>query len=270
MLVQRTKRWSKTPLLYAILAMLALLWAYPMIQAVIESLKINGFSNYASVIHYHGISYYRVLLNSFFISGSVCLIVSLFSSLGAYGISKMNMPFKNVFYYGLLACLAIPPAAVLSPLFTTAKQLHLMNTYWGLILPIAAFNAPFMLLVMKNYFDTIPDGILEAARIDGCSPIRIYYTLILPLGLPAIVNTMVLTFIYSWNDFMLPLMFIRDESKFTVTLAAQFFSGTTNQTPEMVAMLYAALVLMSIPSILIYLFSQRYLQAGLTAGAVKS
>lgn len=265
----RTRRWE-TPLVYVILTALALVWAYPMLQAVIESLKINGIRNYEAVIHYPGVNYFKVLFNSFFISISVCAIVSLLASLGAFGISKMNIPFKNIFYYGLLACLAIPPAAVVSPLFVTAKNLHLMNTYWGLILPIAAFNAPFMLLVMKNYFDGIPDGILEAARIDGSSRIRMYFSLILPLGLPALVNTAVLTFIYSWNDFFLPLLFIRDESKFTVTLASQFFSGTVNQTPEMVAMLYAALVLMSIPSIVIYLFSQRFLQAGLTTGAVKS
>lgn len=177
---------------------------------------------------------------------------------------------RPVLYYALLACLAIPPAAVISPLFVTAKTLGIMNSYWAVILPLAAFNAPFMLLIIKNYFDTVPDSILEAATIDGCSRFRMYYTIMIPLGLPAILNVAVLTFIYSWNDFLMPLMFIREKSMFTVTLASQFFSGTVNQTPEMVAQLYAALILMTIPSLILYFFSQRFLKAGLTAGAVKS
>jgi raffinose/stachyose/melibiose transport system permease protein len=262
-------QWQKS-LSVLCISVLAAVWLYPMIESLHQSLKINGFHNYLAVIHYPGIDYFRTLFNSFFISVSTCLLVTLFSSLGAYCFSKMKFFMRPVLYYALLACLAIPPAAVISPLFVTAKTLGVMNSYWAVILPLAAFNAPFMLLIIKNYFDAVPDSILEAATIDGCSRFRMYYTIMIPLGLPAILNVAVLTFIYSWNDFLMPLMFIREKSMFTVTLASQFFSGTVNQTPEMVAQLYAALILMTIPSLILYFFSQRFLKAGLTAGAVKS
>lgn len=263
------RKWQSLLALICI-CLLAIVWLYPMIISVQQSFKINGFHNYLAVIQYPGISYFRVLFNSLFIAVSTCFIVTLFGSLGAYCFSKMKFAMKPVFYYALLACLAIPPAAVISPLFVTAKTLGIMNTYWAIILPSAAFNAPFMLLIIKNYFDSVPDSILEAATIDGCSRFKTYYTIMIPLGLPAIINVAVLTFIYSWNDFLIPLMFIREKTMFTITLATQFFSGTINQTPEMVAQLYAALILMTIPSLILYFISQRFIQAGLTAGAVKS
>lgn len=252
-----------------ILILFFILWMYPITQSIIESLKIKGLDNYLAVLKYPKINYPRVLFNSFFIAISSSFVVTVIASLAAYAFSKMKFVFKNVLYYSLLACLAIPAAAVMTPMFFTAKALHMMNSYRSLILPLVAFNAPFMLMVLKNYFDSIPDTILEAASIDGSSTFRTYATIIMPLGLPAIVNVAVLTFIYSWNDFLIPLLFVRKEQMYTVTLATQFFTAAKNQTPEMVAQLYAALMLMTLPSILIYMFSQKYLQAGLTTGAIK-
>jgi len=254
----------------AVLIVFAVIWLYPLVESVIQSLQINGFDNYLAVIQHPKVDYFRVVFNSLFVAFCSMLIVSVLASLAAYAFAKMQFRFKNVLFYSLVACLAIPATAVMSPLFFTMKSLHLMNTYWSLILPLAAFNAPFMLLILKNYFEGIPNAILEAGMIDGSSSIRLYRQIMLPLGLPAIINVMVLTFIYSWNDYIIPLLFVRKESMYTVTLATQFFTGTTGQTPEMVAQLYAALILMTIPSIIIYLFGQRYMQAGLTAGAVKS
>lgn len=263
-------RKAKNLAVLAILTILAVIWAYPVAHSIMESLKINGFKNYIMVINHPEVHYFRVLFNSLFISVCASILVGIFVALAAYAFSKMEFRFKNFFYYSLLACLAIPPAAVMTPLFFTTKTLHLMDTYWSLILPLVAFNAPFMLLVVKNYFDTIPNSILEAAEIDGSSSFRTFITIIMPLGVPAMVNILVLTFVYAWNDYLIPLLFVRKESLYTVTLATSYFTATKNQTPEMVAQLYAALVLMTIPSILIYLFSQRYLQNGLTAGAIKN
>lgn len=257
-------------IIQAVLAIFAALWLYPLVEALVQSFKVGGFHNYWAVLHHPKVNYFLVVLNSLFVSFCTMMIVGLFATLGAYAFSKMQFPLKNVLFYSLVACLAIPATAVMSPLFFTMKSLHLMNTYWSLILPLAAFNAPFMLLILKNYFDGIPNAILEAGMIDGSSSLRMYRQILIPLGMPAIINIMVLTFIYSWNDYITPLLFVRKESMYTVTLATQYFTGTTSQTPEMVAQLYAALILMTIPSIIIYVFGQRYMQSGLTEGAVKS
>lgn len=263
-------KWQNKLLIQAVLVVFAALWLYPIVQSVQQSFKIKGIQNYMAVLHHPKVNYYHVLSNSFIIAISTTILVAVFASLAAFAFSKKNFRLKNLFYYSLVACLAIPPAAVMSPMFFTAKNLGIMNTHLAVILPLVAFNAPFMLMIVKNYFDTIPNTILEAAIIDGCSSFQIYRIIMLPLGMPALINIAVLSFIYSWNDFFLPLLFIRKEAMYTVTLAAQFFTGTTNQTPEMVAQLYAALILMTIPSIIIYVISQKYLQSGLTAGAVKS
>jgi raffinose/stachyose/melibiose transport system permease protein len=254
---------------FVILLAIAAVWVYPIANAVFQSLKIRGFGNYLAVIQYPRVRYFRVVANSFFIATATSCCVTLIASLGAYAFSKLPFRGSAFLYVAILACLAVPPAAMMSPLFISIKQLGLMNRYASLILPLVAFNTPFMLMILKNYFDTIPDSLLEAARLDGASRNVIYRCIIMPLGIPAIVNTLVLTFIYSWNDFLIPLLFVRRESMYTVTLAASFFMAAKNQTPEMVAQLYAALVLMTVPSILIYLAGQRYFVGGLTAGAVK-
>lgn len=116
----------------------------------------------------------------------------------------------------------------------------------------------------------MPDEIIEAARVDGCGSLRIWARILMPISTPMIATTGVLTFVYSWNEYLIPLLLIRDESKYPVTLASTYFMETRSQTPEMVAQEYAALILMTIPSIIVYLISQKWLQSGITAGAVKS
>jgi raffinose/stachyose/melibiose transport system permease protein len=252
-----------------VLSLLAVIWMYPITLSLFQSFKIDGINNYIEVLKNPNINYLRVLFNSMFISVSVTLLVLILTSLAGFAISKMNFRFKDVVYYSLLACLSLPPIAIISPIFFTVKQLGLMDTYAAVILPIVAFQAPFILLLVKNYFDHIPDSLLEAAVIDGSSTFRALFVVIIPLGMPVIINGAVLTFIGAWNEFLLPLLFVRDNDMFTIPLTTNFYLSTMNQTPKMVAQMYASLILMTIPSIIIYVISQKHLHAGLTAGAVK-
>ena len=155
-------------------------------------------------------------------------------------------------------------------LFFTVSRLKMIDTYSGVILPLAAFHAPFMLMLVKNYFDKIPNELIEAVKIDGVSNFRIYLHIMLPLSIPIIATVSVLTFVYSWNEYLIPLLFIRSEVKYTVTLAARYFMETTHQSPADVARVYSALIMMTIPSVAIFLISQKYFQTGITAGAIKS
>ena len=265
----RLKTGSKI-IVYAVLLFFLVIWIYPIYVAVTKSFNINGFGNYAAVLNHPKINYFRVVFNSLLVSTCTSLVVVIITTLGSYAFSKMRFAGSKVFYLLLLACLAVPAAAVTSPMFFTVKTLKIMNTYAGLILPMVAFNAPLMLMVVKNYFDGIPNEIIEAATIDGCGSFSIYRNVMLPLSVPIIANISVLTFVYSWNDYLTPLLFTRDEAMYTVTIAATYFMETRSQTPEMVAQLYAALILMTIPSVIVYLCAQKYLQSGITAGAVKS
>ena len=254
---------------YIVLIICAVIWIMPLVIAVTKSFTINGFGNYAYVLSYEKINYFRVIFNSLFIGVVTAVTVTLITTLAAFGFSKMKFRGSKIIYGAILACLAVPVAAVTSPLFATIKNLNLIDNHFGVILPLIAFNAPMMLLMLKNYFDTIPDELLESVRIDGGSSFCIWRQFMIPLSVPMIANVLVLTFIYSWNDYLVPLLVMRSEENYPVTLAAQYFMSSTYQSPIDVARIYAVMILLTLPSILIYLASQKFLVAGITSGSVK-
>ncbi len=259
----------RTYVIQAFLTVLAVVWLYPITQSLIQSFRLDGIRNYINVLRNPQINYLKVLMNSLLISVCATLLVLILTAMGGYAFSKMTFRFKSVIYYSLLACLSLPPIAMLSPLFFTVKQMGLMNTYAAVILPVVAFQAPFILLLVKNYFDQIPDSLLEAAVIDGASSLQTLFIVIVPIGAPVLINGAALTFINSWNEFFLPLIFLNDSGKYTIPLTANYYMSTMNQTPRMVAQMYAALILMTLPSIIVYLVAQNNLRSGLTAGAEK-
>jgi raffinose/stachyose/melibiose transport system permease protein len=257
-------------LMFGVVAVFFLIWMYPIAVAIGKSFAINGIGNYLDVLNNPRVHYFQVIGNSFFVAVSTSLIVIVITSLAGFAFAKMRFRGNRVIYFLLLACLAVPIASVTMPMFFTIKSLHLVNTFGGVILPLVAFNSLIMLLLMKNYYDGVPDEIIEAATMDGASSLGIFVRIMLPLSVPIIATVGVLTFVYSWNDYLIPLLFIRDEANYTVTIAATYFMDSRNQSPAQVAQLYAALIMMTIPSVVVYLLSQRYLQSGITAGAVKS
>lgn len=254
---------------YIIFIFCAFIWIFPIGIAIIKSLQISGFKNYQYILNYKKISYFKVVFNSLFIAIFTAIAVTFITTLSAYAFSKMKFKGSKLIYGMMLACLTVPVASVTSPLFATIKRLNLLDNYFGVIIPLVAFNAPMMLLMVKNYFDTIPDELLESAKLDGASTFRIWYEFMIPLGSPIIANVMVLTFIYSWNDYLIPLLVMRNEQNYTVTLAAQYFVSSTYQSPEDVARIYAVMLLLTLPSILVYLFSQKFLVVGIASGSVK-
>ena len=255
--------------IYLVMILCAVIWIAPIGVALIKSFQINGLDNYRYVLTYEKISYFRVVLNSMSIAVFTALLVTLITTLAGFAFSKMDFWGKKFLYGATLACLAVPVAAVTSPLFATIKNLGFLDKHIGVILPLVAFNVPMMLLMIKNYFDTIPNELIESATMDGATSIRIWYEFMLPLSVPIIANVLVLTFIYSWNDYLVPLLVMRSESNYTVTLAAQFFMSSTYQSPADVARIYAVMMLLTLPSVLVYLFSQRFLVSGMMAGSVK-
>jgi raffinose/stachyose/melibiose transport system permease protein len=264
------KRTGAKTIMYGVLILFFLIWMYPIYIAVTKSFAINGVGNYLDVLNNPNVHYFQVIGNSMTIALATAVIVIAVTSLAGYAFAKMHFKGKEVLYFLLLACLAVPIASVTMPMFFTVKSLHLLNTFGGVILPLVAFNSIIMLLLMRSYYEGIPDEIIEAANMDGAGSLGVYLRIMLPLSTPIIATVGVLTFVYSWNEYLIPLLFIRDEANYTVTIAATYFMDSRNQSPEQIAQLYAALILMTIPSVIVYLLSQRYLQAGITAGSVKS
>jgi len=265
----KRKRLLGWGVMYLVLIVLAALWIYPIGVAIVKSFAVGGVANYEAVLNHPRFNYWSAVGNSFLIAGVSTAVIVVVSVLGGYAFSRMQFRGHVFFYRALLACLAIPVASVITPLFFSINTVGLRDSYVGVILPLVAFNMLTMLLLMKNHFDGIPTELIEAATIDGASPFRILRSVFLPLSGPVLANVSVLSFVYCWNEYLLPNLLLSTESKYPVTVAVGLLQYQ-RMSQEQIGQLYAGLILLTIPSVLVYLFSQRYLQAGLTAGAVKS
>lgn len=255
--------------MYATLTFLSVLWLYPIGVAIWKSVAVGGWNNYAVVLNHDTFDYWSAIGNSFLMAGVSAIVIMIISALAGYAFSKMRFRGREVIYRLLLACLAVPIAAVVTPLFFSINSLGLRNTHLGVILPLIAFNVLMMLLMMRNHFDTIPDELIEAATLDGCGSFTIWWRVLLPLTGPTLATVGVLAFVYSWNEYLLPNLLLSSPELFPVTQAISLLQFD-RMSQEQISQLYSGLILMTIPSVIVYLISQRYLQAGVTAGAVKS
>ncbi len=204
--------------------------------------------------------------NSVIVTGATTIIVLACASLAAYGFARLDFFLKNVWYPLFLMGLMLPFVVVLVPLFQIERTLHLFNTYPGLILPYVGFGLPFAILVLKNYFDSVPREMEEAALVDGATRLRIFASIVLPVTLPALTTVAIFQAVASWNEFVFALLFMTQDVMRTVPLAIIPFIGQFgNQTEYMFAML----VTITVPPIVLFVALQRYFVGGLTAGAIK-
>ncbi len=255
--------------MYAVLIVLAAMWVYPIVVAFVKSFSIGGLGNYRAVLEHDRFDYWAAIGNSFLLAGTSTIVIVVLTSLAGFAFARMRFRGRGLLYKALLACMAIPVASVVTPLFSTMNDLGLRDTYVGVIIPLVAFNVLVMLLLMKNHFESIPQELVEAATIDGARPFGVFTRIFLPLSGPVLANVSVLSFVYCWNEYLLPNLLLSTPSKFPVTQAVALLQYE-RMSQEQIGQLYAGLILMTIPSVIVYLFSQKYLQSGLTAGAVKS
>jgi multiple sugar transport system permease protein len=206
----------------------------------------------------------RAFLNSTIIALAVTLFSLLFNSMAGYAFAKLKFRGRDKLFGFLLAALVIPTQIGMLPLFLMLKSVGLVNTYWGAILPSMA--TIFGIFLMRQFMSSIPDDLLDAARIDGASEFRIYWSMVLPLARPILVTLALFTFMATWNDFMWPLIVLTDESKYTLPVGIASLSGEHSQDIEL---MMASSVVTVIPVLLLFIFLQRYYIAGLMVGSVK-
>jgi raffinose/stachyose/melibiose transport system permease protein len=250
--------------LQIILLLLTIPYAIPLVQMFLGSIGGKGFLNY-KVVWDTGVVpiYFR---NSLIISAGVILLVYIFSMTAGFGFAKLHVFGKEVFFWLILIALTLPEVILLSPLFVTFQKMNLFNTFLAVILPIAALQLPFTILLTRNFDSGIPNELMEAAKIDGAGIFLTFWYIILPLTKPIASSIIVLTLINSWNTYLLPLLFLQSPHMQTVTLLPQFFQGefTNDQTK-----ILAAAVLTAIPEIIVYLLMQKNFEKGMSAGALK-
>lgn len=208
-------------------------------------------------------SYYK---NSLIISSvSVALSVSI-SSLAAYAFSRLRFPGKRLIFFFLLAGVMLPLQIALVPLYRLLNGLNLLSSYVGMIALYVAFTVPFGVFILTGFYKSIPLEIEEAALIDGCGWFQSYWRIVIPLAAPGLVTMVILEFIWFWNEYLLALTMIQKEAVRTVMLGVMVMANTYQLD---FSLLTAGIVIAVVPPILVYIFFQKYLIRGLTAGAIK-
>jgi multiple sugar transport system permease protein len=263
--------------IYGILIIAALIALVPFLYVISTSLKDTvalfkyppewipaepTLINFQSLLQEY--PFVRWTVNSFIVASAVTIVKVIIDSMAGYAFAKMSFPGKDALFLIVLMTLMVPFAATLIPLFIIVRDLHLTNTYLGLILP--ALASPIGIFMMRQFIETLPNDLENAARLDGCSEFQIFRRVILPLVRPGLVVLGVFTFMTQWTSYLWPLVIGTKEEMFTLTVGVQSLRSlfTVNW-----GVLSAGAVLSMLPLVLVFLFLQRYFIAGSIAGALK-
>ncbi|MBC7216906.1 MAG: carbohydrate ABC transporter permease [Candidatus Caldatribacterium sp.] len=227
-----------------------------------------SFSRYASILFGSGpeSEFRKIMLNSIYVAAFVTLICVALGVLAAYAFSRLRFPGKEKVLFVLLFSYMLPPIAVIIPLYQMFSKVQMLDTREALILVYSAILVPFVIWMMRTYFDTIPRDLEDAAKIDGCTHLQTLFRVILPLCLPGIVATLLFAFLMSWEEFFIALILTSTPQSKTVPVAIAEFSGRHSIDFGMMA---TGGVLASLPPVFIALFFQKYIIGGLLSGAVK-
>lgn len=262
---------------YVLAIAAALFFAFPIFWMVTSSFKsevdISAYppvwsfaptlANYAQL--FTELNAWQALLNSALIVGlSTCLAMAA-GTMAAYALARFDVKGKEYLAFEILSIRMLPPIVSVIPMFIIARQLGIFDTPWLLIAAYALSGLPFVVWVMRVFIQDIPQSIEEAAMIDGCSRFETFWRVTLPLLLPGLAATMVIVFMFAWNEFLLASMLTSQEAKTLPVIAANAIK------PKAIAwgLASAAGVMMSLPVVVLVLLMQRYLVRGLTLGAVK-
>ena len=251
--------------IHVILLVLAGFVSIPIVIMLYASFRNGGIQNYLTPLTHS--FFVRGFLNSAIISVPAVTLVLFIASLTGFALSKLNLIGREIIFPVFLVALMLPVSAIIIQLFLMMIRLNLLNNHLGVILPVVSLTMPFGLLVIKNYMDDIPNDIVEASVIDGCSHFTIYWRIVLPLSLPALSAVTIFSFLNAWNEYLLPLVALRRTDLLPVTRLTSFF---INQFTRNYHMFFASSVIIILPVVVVYVFLQRYFIRGLTAGALKA
>jgi multiple sugar transport system permease protein len=222
------------------------------------------WSNYPKALHY--IPFLLYAKNTLVICVSTMFGTVLSCSLVAYSFAKLRWPGRDALFVLVLATLMLPGQVTMIPVFAIFRWLGWIGTYKPLIVP-SFLGSAFFIFLLRQFFLTIPQELSDAARVDGASDLSIYWRIILPLSRPALITVGLFTFIGAWNDFLGPLIYINDDTKYTLSIGLQQFVSQHGQEWQM---LMAAATVMVVPIMIIFLFAQRSFIKGITLTGLKA
>lgn len=277
--MQHRPLWG-TVALYFFAALVVVLAVYPFLYTIATSLK-SGTELFSTRLLPHNASFNNYitlfkgrqpfgtqLWNSVMVAGiTVCL--SMFMAItAAYALGRMNFKGKGLLLLCILSVSMFPQVAVLSGMFELMQSLGLYNRTLGLVIPYTVFTLPFTVWMLTTFMRGLPKELEEAAIMDGCGPMRIIFSVFMPLLAPALVSTGLLAFIGAWNEFLFALTFISDDHNRTVPVGISLISGATAYEIPWGSIM-AASVIVTVPLVLLVLVFQKKIVSGLTAGAIK-
>jgi raffinose/stachyose/melibiose transport system permease protein len=211
-------------------------------------------------------TYWRALANSTLVGGASVAIELLVCAGAAFALARLRFRLNSALYNYFLLGLLFPLAVCILPLYLQIRGLGLLDRYWGVILPQVAFQIPLQCLLLRGFFKSIPKELEDATEIDGYGPLGFLWYIVLPLSTPILATSGVLTLVASWNNFFLPLLVFNSNAKFTLPMGVMDFMGE-HMTGWNLVLGYLTLAM--IPAVLLFIFAQKYIVAGLTGGAVK-
>ncbi len=274
----QVKKWAGYLAAYALMTTIAIVFMIPLLWMFSTSLKSRPeifawpptwlpeqplWSNYAEAFSKYPLG--RFMLNSFILVLGTTIGELISVPIIAYGFARLNFPLKRTLFILMLSTMMIPGQIKLIPLFSIYSQLGLTNTYVPLILP-SFFGNAFFVFLMVQYIRTIPRDLDEAARIDGAGTWTILYRIILPLCKPVLAVMIVFTFLWVWNDFLQPLIYLSDFNSYPISVGLAFFQGRYSVEWNM---FMAATLVSIIPVLILYFFAQRHLIGGIASLGLK-
>lgn len=283
----RTRR-TRSPMLTIVMSAALIYFLFPLFWIVVASTKTTGqlFStfgmwfaddlnlveNITATLTYENGIFGRWMLNTLLYSGVSAVLATFICALGGYGFAKYRFAGNDGLFMSVLGAIMVPATALAIPTYLLFSRVDLVNTPWAIILP--SLVSPFGLYLMRVYADTsVPDSLIEAARIDGASEMRIFFSVGLRLLAPGLVTVFLFTLVHTWNNYFLPLIMFNTPERYPVTVGLAAWSSQTSggagSTGSLIALVITGSLLSIIPLIIAFLFLQRYWQSGLATGSVK-
>jgi raffinose/stachyose/melibiose transport system permease protein len=263
---------------YGLLVAVAAIILLPIAVAVLSGFKTTGqaranpfsipdspvWSNYGDVLR--SSAFWRQIKNSVVITFSTTLLVLALASAAAFVFSRFRFAGRNLLFTYYMLGLLCPITIAILPVYLMIRQLQLVDTIWAVILPQVAFQLPVSVLILRNFFIAIPRELEDACYVDGGTAFHFFWRILLPLVRPGLAAVAVLTMVFSWNNFFLPLVTLNSESLWTLPLGLMQFSGQYG-TDWARVLAYSSLALT--PAVIFYLLAERQIIDGLTAGSVR-
>ena len=276
---QKTFNW----VLAVVLLLLSVFFLFPVIWMLANSFKpdaaitadmnsiaafippaLNGnyFENYITILT--DTNFLRYMINTLGYAALLIVLGVIVNGLAGYALAKINFPFRDQWLLIIMMLLIVPTETVITIHFLIIAKAGLLNTVIGYVLPMIV--NPFNIFLFRQVFVSLPDDVYEAAQLDFCSPVKYFFTMVLPMSKTVVATVSVFTFLGVWNDYLWPLLMLTDKTKMTLPIALSTLNG---QFATEYNVLMAGSLISMIPIILIYCFAQKYFQNGMMAGGIK-